>query len=180
MAKPVHLRRGDCVLVTSDGLVGWLIRRVERLRGEAPSYVNHVMMVVTDGTMDTAVVLDAQPPRVTLQFLREYRGSLIAIYRPRNIDDATCAAVADYAVKNYNGKHYGIAKIFLHMFGLQRFARVSEWPICSWVYTAPWAAICKLSFGKPYNEAQPDDIFDYVRDPANAASWRCVRELTIF
>ena len=167
----IELHRGDIVLVASDGLIAWLIRKVSRKGSESPTYVNHAMLVTNGGTVRAATVIDAQPPVVSEAMLRDYAGHLVAVYRSRELSDFLARDIVVYAMQ-YHGAWYGLSKIVLHLLGLQRFARFDRWPICSWVVARPYDYAKRWTFGKPANEVDPDDIYDYCE--AHPEKWECV------
>ncbi len=162
---------GDIVLVASDGLVGYFIRRQERRSGEGRTYVNHAAMLVST----TGDLVDAQPPRVTLEPLSRYKGELVAIYRCRSLTLEGRDRLAEMA-RAYVGRLYGFGKILLHKLGLRRWARVDRWPICSWTVAQPYATL-EFDFGVEARAADPDDIFDFCE--SHPELYECVMPLGI-
>jgi hypothetical protein len=165
-SNPV-LEKGDIVFVSSDGIIGYMIRRIEQRSTHDRSYVNHVAMVVEDGPIfgldKTAVILDAQPPRVSLEKLSHYQGELVSIYRPKNLSREQKERLAHFAVEQYNGHVYGFSKIALHWLGLQRYATIDKFPICSWTVAVPMNGLFNLDFGTSAREATPESIWDFCR-----------------
>lgn len=167
------LKPGDIVLVTSDGFVAWMIRRF-RSRDGKPTYVNHVGLIVEEGSLATAVMLDAQPPRIQRRRLGVYSGSLVAIYRPRlpqrNINNIVARALF------YDQRLYGIGKIVLHFLGLSGLSFFDKQPICSWTVAIPFQEE-GYSFGVSGTVARPDDIHDFVRSRPHL--YTCIKELSL-
>lgn len=165
------LEEGDEVFVQSDGIVGYLIRRVEGRSTHNRSYVNHVARVVqggpifsSDPLVKTAMILDAQPPKVSIEHLSHYVGDLVSVYRPLNLTVQQKADLVTLTVERYNGKIYGFGKIPLHWLGLQRYARIDTFPICSWTVAVPMRDLYGLDYGTPANEASPESMLDFDRD----------------
>ncbi len=198
LPETVRLEPGDIVLVASDGFVAWAIRRF-RSRCEEPTYVNHVALIVnTVGPDDwrsaeidaicvpgawerlrtrpwaQAILIDAQPPRVARRSLADYRGQLVAVYRPR-LPISLRQRIAARAAR-FEGKWYGLSKIFLHLFGLAGLSRFDRYPICSWVVAKPFQEE-GLSFGVDAGGARPDDVWDFCRTRPDA--YECVMPLGI-
>jgi len=164
------LRQGDIVFDESDGIIGWAIRRVEGRSTHARAYVNHVALVTEAGPifssdpLEEAVILDAQPPRVSLERLSKYRGDLISIYRPLNLTPFQKQVLAGHAVAHYNGHLYGYSKIALHYLGLARYAHLDTFPICSWTVAKPMEDLFGMTFGGPGGEATPESMWDFCRN----------------
>ena len=159
-----YLKPGDIVFVASDGLVAWLIRRFRSRDGKA-TYVNHVALVVEEGSLSTAVLMDAQPPMVQRRRLGEYAGQLVAVYRPVSIPPLVMDRIV-YRAQYYEGKRYGITKIVLHMLGLAGLARVDGMPICSWTVAVPFSRE-GYSFGVDSGIARPDHVWDWCSTHAD-------------
>jgi hypothetical protein len=169
---------GDIVLVLSDGFVGWRIRSRTREKGEAPTWVNHVMLC----TRRPLEVLDAQPPIVQVRSLRayapggDYERCMVAIYRARDLTFEERLQIADRAMI-FNGRRYGFVKIGLHAVGLQQLCYRDDTPICSYGTGAPYDDIKGWTFnGRPGRHSVPDDIADELID-VRPDRWECTREL---
>lgn len=167
------LQQGDIVFVASDGIIGYLIRRVEMRATHNRSYVNHVALVTQGGPIfpdenipdyATALILDAQPPKVTVEKLSHYQGELVSVYRPRNLTRTQKEDLVRFALTHYEGHVYGFLKILLHQFGLQRYSKIDKFPICSWTVAIPMEGLFHLDFGTPANEATPESMWDFCRD----------------
>ena len=193
----VDWRKGDHVFVHSRGFVGLGIRLKTRARGERPTWVNHVAMVV-DVIDGHPILMDAQPPRVQRRTVYAYLGELVAVYRPTNIpqDDL------DWIVKRcceYEGDRYGLTKIVLQFFGLGHLSFVDNWPICSYSVGVPMAE-CRppmnprshnpngYSFGAQGEVVDgrlvtakgctPDDLWDFER--LHEDKYKCLLDLRLY
>ncbi|MDP3064975.1 MAG: hypothetical protein Q8O40_17490 [Chloroflexota bacterium] len=71
---------------------------------------------------------------------------------------------------SYAGRRYGWLKLIAHAvdyllfrsrYVARRFLFMDNYPICSWVVAYSYQA-AGLSFGVPANQADPDDIWDWV------------------
>lgn len=186
--REVHLQPADIVFVHSDGLVGYLIRRVTRGRNEGQTYVNHVALVSRAGTipLDAKVprgtprlwpeIVDAQPPTVKVNPMSAYVGEMVAVYRPRTLNDGQRRRIVARALQ-FDGNHYGIGKILLHLIGLGGLCHVDRWPICSYTVAVPFAEE-GFAFGAVgARAADPDDIWDWCRRLPHL--YECVRPLSI-
>jgi hypothetical protein len=172
----MQLQDADIVFVESDGLIAYLIRKVQQRRGEERSYINHVALVCKGDAFLGAEIVDAQPPRVAIRTLSAYMGQMVAVYRPRKIDSAARFMIATRA-RRFDGRHYGMLKIALHALGLRAFACVDRWPICSYTVAVPYSEE-GYSFGAVgARAADPDDIWDFVRSRPDL--FECVRQLSI-
>lgn len=191
----LSLMPADVVLVRSEGIVAKGIRLFSRSRNEKPTRVNHAALSVAglsylqlvagvDKGVDVIphlgvsdLIVDAQPPRVTLESLtkRYSGGELVAVYRSLELSMDERVAIAQYALR-YVGDKYGFSKILLHAVGLERFSFIEERPICSYVVATPYSQVRGWTFGAPDNEAKPDDIDDFV--VMNNSGYECIRELS--
>lgn len=133
--------------------------------------VNHVGVVVEEGTLQTCVVVEALS-KVKQHKLWERYGppddDSVAIFRPTNLTEEEITKIVNYAEKQV-GRKYGYLKIVAHLldwifFGIyffRRFTSSGKYPICSWL-----VAYAFLEAGKNFNvdpgAAEPDDIWDFV------------------
>jgi hypothetical protein len=178
-ARPLALKPADIVLVWSDGFVGWRIRSVGRSRGEVPTRVNHVMVVVS---AEPALVLDLQPPIVRVRSLYEaygcddgLTGPRVAIWRLNRLTDAQRLEIAALACERYSARFYGLHKIVLHRMGLGSWCTWDRTPICSNAVGALLEDVAAHRFRhKPGRSLQPDDIDDDVIDVRSRAQYTCV------
>jgi hypothetical protein len=175
----LQLEPADIFLTPGSGLVSRAIRFFSRRFGERRTKANHVGVVAAGGSFDEAVVVEA------LQQVAEHRlasrygqtgTSQVAIYRPRRLAPAECAAVVTKA-RSYVGRDYGYLQLvghFLDWFlqGAYVFRRLTgsdDYPICSWLVAHAYKA-AGVHFGVEPGAAQPDDIHDFVeRNPEQFA-----------
>lgn len=173
---PLSLKKGDIVVVKSDGFIQSAIRWRTRGRGEAPTRVNHVGLITevryafnpTTDRYDQAVPFITESlvsEGTTKRKLSHYvgNGAWVGIYRARNISDAQRARIAGN-MEAFIGKRYGKLKIGLHLVGLQALCFWDARPICSYAAAVSYG-IEGLSFGRVGpGAATPDDIDDFVQN----------------
>jgi hypothetical protein len=163
-----QLLPADIFFTKGDGWISRRIRKRSRSRNEPPSEVNHCGVVLTEGTFETAEVIEAAGWKVRATHLSDhYSPDQVTICRPHGISDEQVAAVLATA-RAYEGRRYGFTKIPLHLADAIFFRnhyvlrRLSFLPfvICSELVTLCFDAI-DWTFGVKPKEAQPDDIWDY-------------------
>ena len=165
------IKPGDIFLTRGTSIISRLIRFFSRSIGESRTAVNHVGVVVKEGSLRTCVVVEALS-KVKQHRLWERYGppddDSVAIFRPLNLSEEETNKIVAYAEKQV-GRSYGYLKIIAHLldwffFGVYFFRRItndSRYPICSWL-----VAYAFLQAGKDFNvepgAAEPDDIWDFV------------------
>ena len=165
------LKPGDIFLTRGTGILGCLIRFFTRSIGEKRTEVNHVGIVIGEGDLKNAVVVEALIKVKKHKLWSEYgppKKDKVAIFRPNNLTDAEIKKIVKRANEQV-GKKYGFFKLFAHLldwmfFGVYFFRRLvneEKYPICSWLVADAYAAAGK-NFGVKPGQAQPDDIWDYV------------------
>lgn len=172
----LELKKGDIFFTRGAGLISRLIRIFSRTGGESRTYVNHVGIIVDDE--GTAVEALNGVKRHDLYTQYDDGKTSIAVYRPRDLTPEELDAIVARA-ESYVGKKYGYAKIFAHLgdwilggrYFFRRFALMDEYPICSWLVAAAYAAADK-NFGCEIGQAEPDDIWDFVN--SNFEKYGCV------
>lgn len=158
------LRACDVVLTCSDSIVGGVIRWFTRAKGEAPTQVNHVGLMV-----DTAHIVEALAYVLCRPINTVYAGKRIAVFRPLNLTDEEKHVIV-LTAESFIGRKYGWRKIAAH--AAVRFMGnnvVTRWiaggddaPDCDWLVQHAYAAADK-GFGiEPPAQADPDDIWDFV------------------
>lgn len=158
------LKLGDIVLFRSDGFIAWDIRRITTRRGEAPARVNHTAMVVGFGPFGEPLIMDAQPPIVSVRSLFEHYGKQVdvAVYRIKGLTDQQRSALARVCMR-YSGRPYGIPKILLFRLGLEALCFWDSLPICSGTVACSAAEVLGWKFAsKDPLTVSPDDIDDDV------------------
>lgn len=158
------------MLSRSRGLVGWAIATFTRHIGESRTKVTHTGVVVTSGSLEEAVIVEAlrKVERHALWGRYANSGKDVAIFRPLNLSEEDTAKVVAKA-ESYVGRRYGYLKIAAHWadwllqgaYVFRRLAREDRYPICSWVVAHSFAAAGK-HFGVEPGAATPDDIWDFV------------------
>ena len=170
MTYPV-LKPGDIFLTRGTSFISRAIRVFTRTFGESRTKINHVGLVVAQGTAAQAQVVEALW-RVVRRRLWDGYGppskDEVAVYRPINLTDEELAAIVAYAERQV-GKQYGYLKIAAHLldWGLmgtylfRRLTQSPDYPICSWLVAHAYASVSK-DFGVVPGAATPDDIWDFV------------------
>ena len=175
-AKP-----GDIVLTQGHTFVSSAIRFCTRGLGESRTQVNHVAIVVAEGSPPAEATIIEALHEVKRHSTRKGYGngrSDVAIYRPTSLTEDEKETIVK-AAKAYHGKSYGYGKIILHVldslllgfFVFRKLARVDEEPICSWLVAHSYNA-AGTDFGVSARAATPDDIWDFVK---NHPQPRCTR-----
>jgi hypothetical protein len=161
----------DVFLTRGTSLVSCLIRFFTRSFGERRTLVNHVGVIVQQGTRQTAVGVEAlsRVRRHTLWSQYGPRSSdLVAVYRPQNLSAAEQAAIVA-AAQGYVGRTYGYLAVAAHVldwcllgaYFARRLVRMDRYPICSWLVAHAFGKADK-HFGVAAGMATPDDIWDFV------------------
>jgi len=197
MAK-IQLWPGDVLLVRSNGFVAKCIRYVSQSQSEKPTRVNHAQISVAGLSMlqlkaglpnhyDVVpklgiqdLIVDAQPPTVTLESLWERYGpegtrDEVAIYRMKDLTMEERVSIAMRSLR-YVGDRYGFTKILLHLLHLRKFCFIEGRPICSYIPAMCYDEMKDVLFGCAPNTAQPDDLDDYLEEH-KTKDWTCVHEL---
>lgn len=168
------LMRADVFFTRGPGLVSRLIRVLTRTIGESRTQVNHVGLVVEDGPLQEACMIEAVRTVQRHGLWETYgppRKDWVAVYRPTNLTDAEVTAVVGEAEKHWrNAESYGYGKIACHIldwmllgaYVFRRLARSERYPICSWLVADAFKEAGK-NFGVAPGAASPDDIWDFVQ-----------------
>ena len=179
----ILLEPGDIFLTRGCSFISRAIRFFTRSKGEKPTKVNHVGIVVQRGDMKTSIVVEAQSKVVRHKLWSRYgppKKDLVAVYRANNLTMEQFKDIVAEAEKQV-GKKYGFLMIAAHLkdwligrilgwlLGWQfsevylsrRLIPGSKYPICSWVVADAFAKVGK-DFGVEVGMATPDDIWDFV------------------
>lgn len=159
----------DIFCTRGSGLVSRLIRLGSRTIGESRTRVNHVGIVVKEGTVMGASVVEALSTVQLHTLWSQYAesGDEVAVFRPRALLSSEKIRIATRAL-SYEGRQYGWLKIAAHAidycllgaYAARRITCSDRYPICSWVVEHAYAT-AGLDFGVPLGSTQPDDIWDY-------------------
>ena len=175
----------DVFLTRGQSFISRAIRRFTRSIGESRTKVNHVGIVVEQGTVHSSWVVEALTT-VKRNRLGRYASSKrteVAVFRPVNLSDEERDLIVEKA-NSYVGRKYGWFKVAAHLadwclagaYVFRRLAKSDNYPICSWV-----VAYAFLEAGKDFEvdpgAASPDDIWDFVSDPENADKYQQLRGL---
>lgn len=179
-----YYEMGDVVMTRGSGIVSRLIRKFTTSKGEEPTEVNHVGIVVYPGTLGNAIIVEALETGVKRHRLARYVGtsSDVAVARMRGLSEKDQARVVA-AAEEYEGRAYGYLKLATQWLDwaiggrylFRRLSNMDEFPICSWIVASAYGRI-GVSFGVRVGEATPDDIWDHI--VANPAQWEWVHGLT--
>jgi hypothetical protein len=171
MKMETQLQPADIFLTRGSGLISRAIRFFSRSIGESRTKVNHVGVVVGEGQLQDALVVEALS-RVKRHTLWEQYGplkkDLVAVYRPLNLTPDEAVTIVKEANEQV-GKKYGYIKIIAHLldwlllgvYFFRRFANNGKYPICSWLVAHAYSKAGKY-FGCEPDAAEPDDIWDFV------------------
>lgn len=165
------IKPGDVFLTRGHSILSWLIRICSRGPFERKTMVNHVGIVVEEGTLQTCVVVEALSKVKKHKLWKRYgppNDDSVAIFRPTNLTKEEIDEIVNYAEKQV-GRKYGYLKIVAHLldwffFGIyffRRFTNSSKYPICSWLVAYSFSEVGKY-FNVAPGAAEPDDIWDFV------------------
>ena len=159
----MYLKAGDIFFTHGEGALSKMIRWFSRSPGEAKTQTNHVGIVVDPGSLENAGVVEALSKVRYGTLPARYHGKQdkVCVWRPMNLSRKERRAIEAKA-KTYIGRDYGWLKLGLHALGLQRFAKLDRWPICSYLVGKAYGVVGK-EFGRDGNELTPDDILDFCQ-----------------
>ena len=181
-----ELKPGDVFLTRGHSPVSRAIRFFTRSFGEKRTRVNHVGLVVTKGSLKSAVVVEAIR-FVTRRTLWSGYGppkkDSVAVFRATNLSQDEIQLIVARA-ESHVGKKYGWQMIVAHildwiLLGAYAFRRLvpgGNYPICSWVVADAFSTAGK-HFGVAPGAASPDDIWDFVAE-RKPGRYKMVRPLT--
>jgi hypothetical protein len=169
--EKIVLKPADIFLTKGPGLLSRLIRLFSRSIGESRTRVNHAGLVVKEGTLQTAEIVEAVAVARQCRLWEHYgppAKDSVAIYRPKNLTPGQINVITATAERQV-GKKYGIAKIVAHIldwmllgaYVFRRLANNGDYPICSWLVAHAFAEAGK-NFNVEPGAAEPDDIWDFV------------------
>lgn len=172
----ISIKPGDIFLTRGDSILSKAIRFFSRSFGEKRTKVNHVGVVVAEGTLETCIVVEAlskvRKQKLWLQYGPPAKDS-VAIYRPLNLTEEEISFIIIEA-KEQVGKNYGYLKIVAHLldwcllgvYFFRGFTNSGKYPICSWLVAHSFSKANK-HFGVEPGAAQPDDIWDFIINNPN-------------
>jgi hypothetical protein len=180
----VELKPADVVLTRGTSRLDRLIRFFTRKIGESRTKVNHAALVVEGGGIQEAIIIEALSRVRKHRLYGQYGGKgngEVAIYRPVDMPEEGVAEIVRAADRYLNMK-YGYFKILLHLldwfllgaYVFRRLGKMDPYPICSWLVVYAYNK-AGWNFGVPVEEADPDDIWDYVN--AHPEKFQCVYPL---
>jgi hypothetical protein len=180
----IMLKPGDIFLTKGPGLLSRLIRFFSSTFGESRTQVNHAGVVVKEGSLKTAEIVESVAVARRCLLWEHYgprSKNAVAIYRPLNVTPEQVAVIVATAERQV-GKKYGIVKLAAHLLDwllqgvylFRRLANNGDYPICSWLVAHAFAEAGK-NFGVEPGAAEPDDIWDFVT--ANKDKYACVHRL---
>jgi hypothetical protein len=159
----------DIFFTHGNGIISKIIRFGERHPGDWISLVNHTGIVVEQGTIGSADIIEAlvKVRKHTLWSQYHDRSDKVAIFRPLNLSNEHKSIIVNKAL-DYEGRTYGYLKIGTHTLDyftggryiFRRLTNSDRYPICSWVVAQSYSKV-GLTFGCSPGQANPDDIWDY-------------------
>ena len=173
----IHLKPGDIFFTRGTSFLSRAIRVFTQVIGESRTKVSHTGVIVTEGDLKNAVIVEAVS-KVKRQKLWEHYGppskSEIAIYRPKNLSEDEIHKITKDA-ESYVGRKYGALKLIAHLldwllqgaYVFRRLACMDKYPICSWVVAYAFEEVRESYFGIEPNAASPDDIWDFIQKHPN-------------
>ena len=180
----IILQPGDIFLTKGDGFISKAIRFFSRSGGESRTEANHVGLVITQGTYQNALIVEAltKVKRRSMSSYFDKEKTQVAIYRPLNVNAGELEVICATA-KGYTGQKYGYIKILTHFldwciggrYFFRRFAFMDKYPICSWVVAFAYDS-AGYNFGVEPGAASPDDIMDFC--VANPKKYECIHEMS--
>ena len=181
------LKKGDVFFTRGAGVISKIIRFCTREAGEEKTQINHIGIIVQDGSLHEAIGVEAlhEIERHKIGDYYKNTKNMIAVYRPTNLTSDEIDIVVR-AAESQVGKKYGYLKLGMHLLDwLLGGARVFRFllsgkshPICSWLVAYAFAQAGK-NFGMNENIADPDEIWDYVNE-YNRNKYICVHKLAPF
>lgn len=180
----ITLKPGDIFLTRGTGFVSKTIRFFTRSIGENRTKVNHVGLIVTEGTPRTAVAVEALS-MVKRHLLWGRYGppskDHVAVYRPINLTKDEISIIVREA-ESQVGREYGYAKVTSHLmdwlllgaYVFRRLTNNGDYPICSWLVAHSFSKAGK-DFGVEPGAASPDDIWDFIQN--HPEIYRCIHPL---
>ena len=167
----VKLKPTDIFLTRGTSLLSKAIRFFTRTIGESRTKVNHVGIVVGEGSLYDCMVIEALSRVMKHRLWDQYgplKKDLVAVYRPINLSKEEINIIVSTAEQQV-GRKYGYLKIVAHfldwiLLGAYIFRRLtndSKYPICSWLVAHSFSKANK-NFKVQPGAANPDDIWDFV------------------
>ena len=164
-----HIEVCDIFFTHGNSLLSRAIRLGEKHPGDWISVINHTGIVVEQGTIGSADVIEALSKVKKHTLWSHYHGQSdqVAIFRPLGLTDEQKKIIVDKAIE-YEGRIYGYAKIATNALDFftgghyifRRLTNSDRYPICSWVVAHSYSKV-GLTFGCDPGQANPDDIWDY-------------------
>lgn len=180
----IMLKPGDIFLTKGPGLFSRLIRFCSRSIGESRAKVNHAGVVVKEGSLRTAEIVESVAVARRCRLWEHYgprSKNAVAVFRPRNLTPEQVAVIVATAERQV-GKKYDMFKLAAHLLDwlllgaylFRRLADNGDYPICSWLVAHAFDEAGK-NFGVARGAAQPDDIWDFVT--GNTDKYECLHPL---
>lgn len=176
---------GDLVFFKdSKSKVSFLIRLMSTLRGEGPTFANHVGVIAWSSVVCEALAEGVKFHELVKKYAKpRYE---VAIFRSLEVGAGDQVRIAK-AIQHYRNKKYGKAKLAAHavdwflsaftgwrwdVYAARRLCRMDRYPICSWLVAWVYKR-AGVPFKADPRKAQPDDLMDEVEaDPDWVCIWR--------
>lgn len=181
------LKVADIGFVRSPSLLGGVIRRATRRRGEDPTEAQHVLGVIRGGRWHEAIIAEALGRVEAHGLVTAYGGrpAEVLIARPLNIPEYDRILIAG-RVHSQVGRRYpkwhliyqALDAVLGDRYIFRRLATQYGRKVCSalwaWGYMIDSSAR-RYGFGLPELAATPDDLLDFVRATLGE-KWTIIRE----
>lgn len=182
--EDVLLKPCDIFFTHGESFISKSIRYFEAPFGHAAEKVNHVGIVVKEGTIKNAQVVEALTKVKKHTLYEQYHNAKdqVIIYRPLDLREFEKRLIIAKALK-YVGDDYGYLKIVMHLldyftgkhYFFRRFAKSDNYPICSWVVSFSYKAVRRYFDCDP-GMAAPSDIYNFCVN--NPYKYSCVLDFT--
>lgn len=180
----IILKPGDIFLTRGKSFLSKAIRFFTRSIGESRTKINHVGLLVENGILQTAVVVEASTAVKRHSLWSRYGPPAkddVAVYRAKNLSDEEVKIIVAEA-ESQVGREYGYFKVLAHLmdwallgaYVFRRLANNGDYPICSWLVAHSFSKAGK-NFGVEPGAASPDDIWDFIQ--SHPEIYGCVHPL---
>jgi len=181
MERIPELKPADLLLVGGDWWVSNLIKYFTRYRGEAPTKVHHVAGMISDSTVEEALLTVKKSSFSQWDSKHNY----YQIWRNTYLTEEQRNSISKQ-VRLYTNNFYGSWKLLLHMFDgilgkifgkditfFRTFLFINSYPICSWLWAYAYYDVARYKFDYPPYIVSPDDMHDHVK---KSEQWELVYE----
>lgn len=169
----MEIKKGDLIFYNKKSIIGKLINKFQRFRGEPKTFASHVGGFISSNSilnvdMNTSIVDKSS-----------IKNKNVKIYRNNNINDTQRNEIILFAI-DYKNRSYGYFKLITHfldwvlnritnkeIFFFRQLNMFNRYPICSWVWAFAYNKI-GYNFGMDPKFANPDNMHDFI---INSVDW---------